>query len=99
MEIVNDKNKDGRVLKMNSNFWEDALVQDYYQEYYQNLSSQKLDREFLDGLQTLAMILGNLPGSERNKVTEILADYIELYLENKIEKEIDDSFLNILSSK
>lgn len=99
MEIVLDK-KD-RTLesiekKRKLDYWNDNLIQDYYINYYQNLSAKELDKEFNKDIRTLTKALSKLPDSERKAFIDVLSVVIEFYLENKIEKEIDHSLFKIL---
>lgn len=88
-----------RVQKSKSNidFWKDTMFQDFYLEYYQNLSSNELDREFNQNLQTLTQAISKLPDSERKAFIGVYSRFIELYFENKIEKEISNAFSKILN--
>lgn len=76
--------------------WDDSLAEDFYMRYYQSLDSKGLDKEFNKGLKTLTNLLNQLPESERKDFTDILAVYIGFYMENKIEREIEDSLLNMI---
>jgi hypothetical protein len=99
MEIVLDK-KDktlNSIEKKNKlDYWNDSLIQDYYINYYQNLSAKELDKEFNKDIRTLTKALSKLPDSERKAFIDVLSRVIEFYLENKIEKEIDHSLFKIL---
>lgn len=99
MELVlnkNDRASDSVEKKRKFDYWNDNLIQDYYFNYYQNLSVKELDKEFNKDIRTLTKALSKLPVSERKAFIEILSRIIEFYLENKIEKEIDNSLFKIL---
>lgn len=78
------------------NYWHDPLLQDFYLHFYQNLNSKELDKEFNRDIKMLTNTLTKLPDSERKVFIHVLARYIEFYIENKIEREIDSSLLKIL---
>ena len=79
-----------------SDYWNDSLIQDFYINYYQNLNSKQLDKEFNNDIKLLTNVLSKLSSSKRKKFVQVLSNVIEFYLENKIEKEIDNSFYKIL---
>jgi len=79
-----------------SGIWEDSIIQDYYINYYKNLSSRELDREFNEDILTLTRAYSKLPDSQREAFIEVLSRIIEFYMENKLEKEIDLSLHKIL---
>lgn len=97
MEMIFDKKKSIEKSKSKNDFWKDSMVQDFYIDYYQNLTSKELDREFNKDIRTLTHTLSKLSDSERKAFIEVLSRFIEFYLENKIEKEIDSSFFKILN--
>jgi len=91
-----DKTSNSTEKKKKLDYWNDSLIQDYYINYYQNLSIKELDEEFNKDIRTLTKALSKLPDSERKAFVNILSRVIEFYLENKIEKEIDRSLFKIL---
>lgn len=95
MELTFDKNKDLSTTKK-SKYWNDSLVQDFYLNYYHSLNSKELDEEFSKDIKLLTDTLVKLPTSERKIFIQVLSSFIEFYLENKIEREIDGSLLKIL---
>lgn len=95
MELTFNKNKDLTTSKK-SDYWNDSLIQDFYLNYYQNLNSKELDREFNKDIKLLTDALSKLPTSERKAFIQVLSRFIEFYLENKIEREIDGSLFKIL---
>lgn len=95
MELTFDKNKD-LSTKKKSEYWNDSLIEDFYLNYYHNLNSKELDREFNKDIKMLTDSLVKLPASERKAFIQVLSRFIEFYLENKIEREIDDSLFKIL---
>lgn len=78
-------------------YWNDSMIQDYYSDYYNSLSPKELDREFNEDITALTKHLNKIPESQRKAFIEILSRYFELYFENKIEKEINDSLFKILN--
>lgn len=96
MELTFNKNRD-LSNKKKSDYWNDTLIQDFYLNYYHNLSSKELDKEFNKDIQFLTDSLVKLPASERKAFIQVLSKFIEFYLENKIEREIDDSLSKILN--
>lgn len=95
MELTFNKNKDLTTSKK-FDYWNDSLIQDFYLNYYQNLNSKELDREFNKDIKVLTEALSKLPTSERKAFIQVLSRFIEFYLENKIEREIDSSLFKIL---
>jgi len=91
-----DKTSNSTEKKKKLDYWNDSLIQDYYINYYQNLSIKELDEEFNKDIRTLTKALSKLPDSERKAFVNILSRVIEFYLENKIEKEIDRSLFKII---
>lgn len=98
MDIIFDKGKNQEMTKTEnrSKFWEDSMIQDYYLNYYSNLSSRQLDKEFNEDIRSLTQALSKLSDSERKAFIEVLSRFIEFYMENKVEKEIDQSLFKIL---
>lgn len=99
MEMILDK-KDKKLPSLRKNdkldYVYDHMIQDYYIDYYQNLSSKELDKEFNKDILTLTKALSKLPESERKNLIEILSNLIEFYIENKIEKELNNSIFKIM---
>jgi hypothetical protein len=97
--MENKINNINHVQKSMSNldFWKESMFQDFYIDYYQNLSSNELDREFNQNLQTLTRTLSKLSDSDRKAFIGLYSRFIEFYLENKIEKEINNAFNKILN--
>jgi hypothetical protein len=77
-------------------FWGDSLIQNYYIDYYNDLSSKELDYEFREDIKKLSKTLGKLSESDRKAFIELLSKFVEFYLDKKIEKELDNSFHKIL---
>jgi hypothetical protein len=75
---------------------DESLAEEFFARYYQSLDSKELDREFNKDLKTLTNLLTQFPDSYRKILIDIMAGYIEFYMENKIEREIEDSFFNII---
>ncbi len=80
----------------NLDFWGDSLIQNYYMDYYDNLSSKELDYEFREDIIKLSKTLRKLSDPDRKFFIEFLSKFFEFYLDKKIEKEIDNSFHKIL---
>jgi len=91
------KNIQGASTKKSSNaIWSDDLISTYYSNYFVNLNSKQLDKEFNSDILMLVKALSNLPHNDRKALIEVLARVIEFYIENKVEKEIEFSFNKIL---
>lgn len=95
MELTFNKNKD-LTAKKKFEYWNDVLIEDFYVNYYHNLNSKELDREFNKDIKILTNSLVKLPASERKAFIQVLSNFIEFYLENKIKREIDESLSKIL---
>ncbi len=61
------------------------------------MSSKELDKEFSKDIKYLTGILNDMSDSERKSFIEVLSKYIEFYIDNKVEKEIDNSLFKILN--
>ncbi len=96
MEMTINGNADLEKSGSKSNYWNDSLIQDFYVDYYKNLNSKELDEEFNQDLRTLTNVLGKLSESERKTFIELFSKFLEFYIENKIEKEIELSLFKIL---
>ncbi|MCK9269794.1 MAG: hypothetical protein WC271_09395 [Bacteroidales bacterium] len=98
MKATFDKEQDLKFLNRESlqSYWNDSIFQNHYTDYYNRLSSKELDREFNENLTVLTKHLNKIPESQRKVFIDILSRYFELYFENKIEKEINDSLFEIL---
>lgn len=77
-------------------YWNDILVQNYYSQYFKNLTSKELDRDFNNDVRVLTHALSKVPETKRKELINILSRVIAFYLEKKIEKEIDHSFSKLL---
>jgi len=78
-----------------SNF-KNELLYDYYNNYFESLSSRQLDREFNKDLSIMVNSLKKLPQEERKEFAGVISILIEFYLGNKIEKELNKSFHTLL---
>ncbi|MGF1670347.1 MAG: hypothetical protein ACFCU6_07860, partial [Balneolaceae bacterium] len=77
----------------------DDIVYSYYSDHFDNLSSKELDQEFRKDLKTLTKALSKLSHKEKEAFINVFSKVIEFYLNQKIEKEIDSSFIKILNLK
>lgn len=76
----------------NLQFWGDQIFIDYYDNYYNSLTTKELDRDFNNRINSLVKVMGRLNDEEKKAFTNVMAIVIEHYLEQKIDKEIDYSF-------
>jgi len=88
--------KETRPKMINNALWGDDLMMTYYNNYYENLTSKQLDREFNNDISMLVNVLSKLPEHDRKKIIDVLARVIEFYFESKIEKEIEFTFHKLL---
>lgn len=95
MNLLTTTNID-KSSKKNLRFWNDDIFVDYYNNYYNDLSSKELDRDFNHELNVLVKAMSKLSDTEKKALINLLAKVVEHYLEQKIEKEIDFSFKKIL---
>lgn len=95
MDLAINKNKN-LSTKDNSKYWNDSIVEDFYLNYYQSLNSKELDKEFNKDMKILTDALIKLSPSNRQGFIQVLSSFIEFYLENKVEREIEDSIYKIL---
>jgi len=88
--------KDNRIRASKGHyFWEDELFQDYYQDYFDSLSTFELDQEFRNDLKILSKSLSKLSDSEKKAFINIISTFVQFYLEQKIEREVDSSFKKV----
>lgn len=76
-------------------FWKDDIFLNYYDNYYNKLSSKELDIDFNRDLKILVQALSKLNEHDKKAFINIFSVFIEHYLEQKISKEIDFSFEKI----
>ena len=95
MNLINKKDFLSIPKKKKENIWDDFIIQEYYSDYFNELSSKELDSEFRKELSVLVKSLSKLNESERKAMINILADVINFYIENKVNKELENSFSHI----
>jgi len=83
-------------IKNKNDIWSDFFFQEYYLTKHNNMSSRDLDIEFNNDIRSLSKALSRLPESERKKFVTLISSFIELYIENKIEKEIDSALIKLI---
>ena len=81
---------------INNSIWSDELITTYYSNYFDNISSKQLEKEFNSDILKLVKTLSKLSENDRKALIDTLARVIEFYIENKVEKEIEFSFHKIL---
>ena len=74
----------------------DEFLFEYYNNYFENLSSSQLDREFYLSLSSMIKSFKKLPQEKRTAFVNVISNLIEFYIENKIEKELGKSFYKVL---
>ncbi len=72
------------------------LIQDYYMNFYNNLTAKEQDELFSNDIRMLVGVLNKLPESKRKSFIQLFANLVEFYLENKIENEINESIFKVL---
>lgn len=72
--------------------FKDELLFDYYNNYFDHLSSRQLDKEFNKDLSIMIKSLKKLSQEERSIFVNSISRLIAFYLESKMEKELDKSF-------
>jgi hypothetical protein len=77
-------------------YWQDNLIHEFCVDYYNDLSAKELDQEFKKDIKNLAKILGKLPDSDRKVFINYFSNFVEFYIDQKVEKEIDTSIYKIL---
>ncbi len=77
-------------------FWNDALFSFYYTNHYNNLNSKELDKEFSNDIKLLSKALSNLSDSDRKHLVLLLSKFIDFYINQKIEKELENYLNRIL---
>lgn len=87
--------KDSKPLSKKQSIWNEYLLQEYYSDYYSELSSKQLDSEFRNELKVLGKSMSKLNDDEKKEMIKVIADVINFYVENKVNKELENSFSNI----
>lgn len=95
MHITKEKIYSNKGLNI---YWDD-IISNYYLEEFKNISSKELDNEFNNSLKTLTKCLVKSNTQDKKYLVDLFAKLIEFYIENKIEKEISDSFSQLLNLK
>lgn len=91
------KNKQSKESKSETlKYWQDNLIHEFYIDYYNDLTSKELDQEFRKDIKDITKILSKLSDSERKVFVDFLSNFIEFYIDQKVEKEIDSSLYKIL---
>lgn len=91
MELESIKNSIQSEVKKRD-YTDDVLIKHYYSQYFQNLTSKELDKNFNKDILSLTKALSKLPKEERSTLIKALSRIVEFYVESKVEKEIDLSF-------
>lgn len=94
LETIKDKNIN-KSEKLHDSFFNNYMIIDFYNNYYNELNSRQLDKEFNHDLSILVKSLHKLPQNERKEFIKLLSKVVEFYIENKIEKELDKSLYRI----
>lgn len=98
MDLVEKKDKIFISKKNKTNFWNDYLIQNHYNEYFNDLSSSGLDKEFNNKLNILVKSLNKLDTTEKGIMVDLLSNLINFYIENKINKEIEFSISRLFKN-
>lgn len=80
-----------------NSYLNDLVVSEYYKEFFNALSSKDFDKQLNKGIKILAEAIKKTSPEKKEFYTDALSSIIEFYIENKIEKELDESFLKILN--
>lgn len=75
----------------------DPIIQNFYNDYFDRISSKELDKEFNKDILTLVNTLKKVHGPNQSAFIQALSGLIEFYIERKVEKEIDESFMKIFA--
>ena len=78
------------------NYWNDDIFSNYYANYYNSLTSKELDKDFNMELKSLSSAMKQMNENERKVFINLLTSVVEHYIEQKIDKELESSFQNIL---
>ena len=97
MELTLNNNKMSAKTEANIfGYWNDSLIHEYYIDYYKDLSSKELDVEFRKDITSLSKVLSKLSENERKLFIDLLSKYVEFYISQKVEKELDKSIMQFL---
>jgi hypothetical protein len=97
MELTLNNNKMSVKSEANKfDYWNDSLIHEYYVDYYKDISSKELDVEFRKDVTSLSKVLSKLSDTEIKLFIDLLSKYIEFYISQKVEKELDKSIMQFL---
>jgi len=86
---------DDKICKSYSYLYDD-LISNYYKDHFYTTSSKQLDSDFNRDMKMLTKVLSEISESDRKAFIHLFSKVLEFYIENKLEKEIDQSFYKIL---
>lgn len=95
MDLVKKDNNSSKLSNEKKSIWSDYLIQEYYSDYYDELTSKQLDSEFRNEIRTLVKSMSKLNEYERKEMIKVLSEVINFYVENKVNKELENSLSNI----
>ncbi|MEA3496807.1 MAG: hypothetical protein U9R42_12340 [Bacteroidota bacterium] len=95
MNLLEKNDQITTLKKEKSMFWNDFLIQEYYNDYFQNITSSELDYEFNHKLKILVKTLNKLNKKEKEVMIDLLSNLINFYIENKVNKELEHSLRGI----
>jgi len=75
---------------------DEILIKNYYLYLFDNLNSYELDKRFYKELLKLTKRLKKLPENDRQNHIKFLANLFELYIESKVEKELNRNLAKLL---
>ena len=75
-----------------SSILSDTLIQNYYNDLYDNMSVNELDSDFNINLKTFSKLLTKLNDNEKKVFVELFSNIVGHYLEKKIEKQLEIIF-------
>ncbi|OQX74560.1 MAG: hypothetical protein B6D64_12670 [Bacteroidetes bacterium 4484_276] len=89
-QLINKGVRKGKISQ--SSIWNDSLIQNYYDEFYNNLTLSEMDKAFNTDIKTLSKLLSKLNDSEKQVFIGLISNHIRNYIERKVEKQIETLF-------
>jgi hypothetical protein len=85
---------------VSNNFWDSIKTEiEVYDliNRFKTSSAKQLDKELNYELKPLIKVLSRLDEKERKYFIEAISNILDLYIENKIEKELEKNFVKLLN--
>lgn len=97
LELIKKREKSNLITNKDSAI-RDYILHNYYDNYFDIMSSKELDLEFRNDIGILVKALKKLPPNEQKAMVSVLTDVVEFYVGSKIEKELEKTMNNLFNA-